>query len=128
MKRFAELFEALDTTTATNLKVAAMVGYFRAAPPADAAWALYILSGRRPRRLIGPALLRRWLVEASALPEWLVEETYAAVGDLAETIALLVSRDAASGVGDATAQVLAMRRRDDDHGHGEDSGIERSDP
>ncbi|MFO1457184.1 MAG: ATP-dependent DNA ligase [Steroidobacteraceae bacterium] len=103
MKRFAELFEALDTTTATNLKVAAMVGYFRAAPPADAAWALYILSGRRPRRLIGPALLRRWLVEASALPEWLVEETYAAVGDLAETIALLVSRDATSSVEDGTA-------------------------
>lgn len=95
MKRFAELFEALDTTTATHLKIAAMVGYFRTAPPADAAWALYILSGRRPRRLVGPALLRRRLVEESALPEWLVEETYAAVGDLAETIALLVSRDAA---------------------------------
>ena len=93
MKRFAELFESLDTTTSTHLKVAAMVGYFRAAPPADAAWSLYILSGRRPRRLIGPALLRRWLVEESALPEWLVEETYAAVGDLAETIALLVSHD-----------------------------------
>lgn len=93
MKRFATLFEALDTTTATNLKIAAMVAYFRAAPAADAAWALYILSGRRPRRLIGPALLRRWLVEEAALPEWLVEETYAAVGDLAETIALLVSHD-----------------------------------
>jgi DNA ligase 1 len=93
VRRFAALFEALDTTTAMSLKVAAMVGYFRVAPPADAAWALYILSGRRPRRLLGPALLRRWLVEASGLPEWLVEETYAAVGDLAETIALLVSHD-----------------------------------
>ena len=61
MKRFAALFEALDTTTATGLKIAAMADYFRAAPPADAVWALYILSGRRPRRLIGPALLRRWL-------------------------------------------------------------------
>ncbi len=68
MKRFAALFEAIDTTTATNLKVAAMVGYFREAAPVDAAWALYILAGRRPRRLIGPALLRRWLVELAALP------------------------------------------------------------
>ncbi|MCU0760158.1 MAG: ATP-dependent DNA ligase [Steroidobacteraceae bacterium] len=107
MRRFAELFEALDTTTATGLKVAAMVSYFRAAPPADAVWALYILSGRRPRRLIGPALLRRWLVEESALPEWLVEETYAAVGDLAETIALLVSHDPASGVSPAAATPAA---------------------
>ena len=107
MKRFAELFEALDTTTATNLKIAAMVGYFRAAPPADAAWALYILSGRRPRRLVGPALLRRWLVEASALPEWLVEDTYAAVGDLAETIALLVSHDPTSGAAPASATPAA---------------------
>lgn len=103
MKRFAALFEALDTTTATNLKVAAMAGYFRDAPSTDAVWALYILSGRRPRRLIGPALLRRWLVEESALPEWLVEETYAAVGDLAETIALLVSHDPASGAPPAIA-------------------------
>jgi DNA ligase-1 len=107
VKRFAELFEALDTTTATGLKVAAMVAYFRAAPPPDAVWALYILSGRRPRRLIGPALLRRWLVEESTLPEWLVEETYAAVGDLAETIALLVSHDPASGVSPAAATPAA---------------------
>lgn len=107
MKRFAALFEALDTTTATGLKVAAMADYFREAPPADAVWALYILSGRRPRRLIGPALLRRWLVEEAALPEWLVEETYAAVGDLAETIALLVSHDPASGGVPATATPAA---------------------
>lgn len=107
MKRFAALFEALDTTTATGLKVAAMADYFREAPPADAVWALYILSGRRPRRLIGPALLRHWLVEEAALPEWLVEETYAAVGDLAETIALLVSHDPASGGVPATATPAA---------------------
>jgi DNA ligase 1 len=90
MRAFSELYEELDTTTSTNLKVDAMVRYFKAAAPADAAWAVYILSGRRLKRFIGPALLRRWLVEESALPEWLVEESYATVGDLAETVALLV--------------------------------------
>ena len=89
MRAFSELYEELDTTTSTNLKVAAMVRYFTAASPADAAWAVYILSGRRLKRFIGPALLRRWLVETSGLPEWLVEESYATVGDLAETVALL---------------------------------------
>lgn len=51
------LYEELDTTTSTNLKVAAMVRYFQSAPPADAAWATYILSGHRLKRFIGPALL-----------------------------------------------------------------------
>ena len=90
MRAFAELYEELDTTTSTNLKVDAMVRFFRASPPADSAWATYILSGRRLKRFIGPALIGRWLVEAAQLPEWLVEETYASVGDLAETIALLM--------------------------------------
>src|ERR1700729_358101 len=89
MKAFAELYEELDTTTSTNLKVAAMVRYLKSAPPADAAWATYILSGHRLKRFIGPALLYRWLTEECSLPQWLVEESRATVGDLAETIALL---------------------------------------
>jgi DNA ligase-1 len=93
MQRFAELFESLDTTTSTTAKVDALIAYFRAAPPEDAAWVVYVLIGRRPKRSVGAALLRRWLVEESQLPEWLVEETYASVGDLAETIALLIEAD-----------------------------------
>lgn len=89
MRAFSELYEELDTTTSTNLKVAAMARYFKSAAPADAAWAAYILSGHRLKRFIGPALLYRWLVEECGLPEWLVEESRATVGDLAETIALL---------------------------------------
>jgi DNA ligase-1 len=89
MRAFSELYEELDTTTSTNLKVAAMVRYFKSAPSGDAAWAAYILSGHRLKRFIGPALLYRWLIEECGLPEWLVEESRAAVGDLAETIALL---------------------------------------
>jgi DNA ligase-1 len=95
MRAFSELYEELDTTTSTNLKVAAMVRYFRSAPAADAAWAAYILSGRRLKRFIGPALLYRWLIDECGLPEWLVEESRAMVGDLAETIALLTDGGAA---------------------------------
>jgi DNA ligase 1 len=98
VRDFAELYDEIDTTTSTNLKVAAMVAYFHRAPPADAAWAAYILSGRRLKRFIGPALLRRWLVEAAGLPEWLVDESYASVGDMAETIALLMETDASARV------------------------------
>ena len=96
MREFAEAFDEIDTTTATSLKVAAMVRYFRSAPAADAAWAAYILSGRRLKRFIGPSLLSRWLIEAAGMPEWLVHESYSAVGDMAETIALLIETDAAA--------------------------------
>jgi DNA ligase-1 len=103
VRAFSELFEELDTTTATNLKVASMVRYFRLAPPADAAWAAYILSGHRLKRFIGPTLLYRWLTEAAALPEWLIEESVAAVGDMAETIALLMQNaDNAAPASDAS--------------------------
>ena len=90
MRAFSELFEALDTTTSINEKLAALIRYFRSAPSSDAVWAIYFLSGRRLKRLIGSATLRAWLLQETQLPEWLLEETYAEVGDLAETIALLV--------------------------------------
>jgi DNA ligase-1 len=102
MRAFSELYEELDTTTSTNLKVAAMVRYFKSAPPADAAWAAYILSGRRLKRFIGPASMNRWLIEACGLPEWLVDESRSSVGDLAETIALLMENTATSVATDAS--------------------------
>ncbi|MFO1467528.1 MAG: ATP-dependent DNA ligase [Steroidobacteraceae bacterium] len=89
MRAFAALYDAIDSTTSTLLKVESMRAYFAAAPPADAAWAVYFLSGRRLKRLVGAAMLRRWLTDLAPLPDWLLEETYAQVGDLAETIALL---------------------------------------
>jgi len=92
MKAFSQLYQTLDQTTSTNAKVAAMSAYFDEAPARDAAWAVYFLSGRRLKRLVGAARLREWLIDMSDLPAWLVEETYASVGDLAETIALLLSR------------------------------------
>src|SRR5690349_24927942 len=67
-----------------------MVAYFRDAQPADAAWAVHFLSGERPKRLIPVRRLAAWATEASDIPEWLFEQCYEAVGDLAETISLLL--------------------------------------
>lgn len=97
MKDFAALYRALDETTRTSEKVAAMAAYFRDAAPEDAAWAVFFLSGRRVKRLVKSADLWSWAIEASGLPPWLFEESYHVVGDLAETIALLLpERTAAS--------------------------------
>ena len=90
MKRFATLYEALDTTTSINAKVDAMVDYFATAPAGDAAWAVFLLMGQRFKRLVRSASLREWATEASGMPSWLFEECYAAVGDLAETITLVL--------------------------------------
>jgi DNA ligase-1 len=90
MKRFSRLYTALDETTATNEKVAALVEYFVSAPPADAAWAVHFLIGRRPKRLVSAPRLRMWAAEEAGVPGWLFEESYHAVGDLAETITLLL--------------------------------------
>ncbi len=92
MIRFARLFEAIDRTTSTNDKVAAMVAYFRGAPPADAAWAVFFLTGRRLKRLLQYPALQQWTLDATSLPPWMLEESYAVVGDGAETMALLMDQ------------------------------------
>ena len=90
MKAFAELYAALDETTKTNEKVEALTRYFASVPPADAAWAATFLIGRRPKRLLESRKLAQWAIEESGIPDWLFGECYHAVGDFAETIALLL--------------------------------------
>jgi len=90
VKAFTELYTALDSTTKTNEKVEALASYLARVPPRDAAWAVHFLIGRRPKRLIASRRLWEWAVEESGLPEWLVGECVDAVGDAAETIALLL--------------------------------------
>ena len=90
MRAFAALYADLDATTSSNAKLAALVAYLRAASPRDAAWAVYFLAGGKPRQLVPVAVLRELAQTASGLPPWLFEESYQMVGDLAETIALLL--------------------------------------
>ena len=90
MRRFTALFMALDATTSTREKVAALAAYFRTAPAHDVAWAVYFLTGRKLKRLVGSRDLREAAIAAAGIPPWLFEASYDAVGDLAETIALLL--------------------------------------
>ncbi|MEP6946714.1 MAG: ATP-dependent DNA ligase [Acidobacteriota bacterium] len=90
MKLFTGLYVELDQTNKTNEKVEAMRFYFENAAPNDAAWALYFLSGRKPRQIVPSKLLREWSLELSGVPEWLFAESRDTVGDSAETMALLL--------------------------------------
>ncbi len=111
MKRFAELYDSVDRTTSTNAKVAAMVAYFQTAPPADAAWAVFFLTGRRLKRLVPSAAIRDWTLQATGLPDWLLQECYAVVGDGAETAALVLDQLAESGAADDTPLSEWVERR-----------------
>ena len=90
MRRFARLYAELDASTSTDAKVASLVRYLADAPAEDAAWGVYFLAGGRPRQAVPTALLRATAVRLAGVPEWLFEESYQAVGDLAETIALVL--------------------------------------
>ncbi|WP_058836387.1 ATP-dependent DNA ligase [Luteimonas abyssi] len=94
MKRFAALYTTLDRSTATLDKRAALVAYFASAPARDAAWALHLLSGGKvagpKRRIAGTRELREWIAAEAGLPDWLGDASYDQVGDLAETLALLL--------------------------------------
>ena len=87
MKHFAQLFAELDASTATSAKVDALKRYFAARRAADAAWAVYFLAGGKPRQVVPTALLRALACRRAGIADWLFDECYQAVGDLAETIA-----------------------------------------
>lgn len=90
MKNFAELIKTLDSSNKTSVKVDALTNYFRNASDEDKVWTIAILSHRRPPRPVNTTLLRLWANELAGIPLWLFEESYHIVGDLAETIALVI--------------------------------------
>jgi len=90
MEQFAELVKVLGTSTKTNDKLNALVAYFNVAQPKDKVWVIAIFSGRRPKRTVNSRLLAQWCIALAKLPDWLFEECYHTVGDLGETIALLL--------------------------------------
>ncbi len=91
MKRFTQLFQAVDGTTSTNAKVLALQDYFHHESAANAVWALYLFLGKTRKRLITSRVLRDIFLRTSNMPEWLFAASYAHVGDSAETIALLLA-------------------------------------
>ena len=90
IESFAALYRLLEETTRTGEKVEALVDYFRQVDAADGAWAVHLLSGEKLKRLVPYSRLRQWGQAGSGLPTWLFEESYQAVGDLAETLSLIV--------------------------------------
>jgi DNA ligase 1 len=117
MKAFADLYQALDQSTRTNDKVDALTAYFLAADAEDAAWAVYFLTGNRPKQAVPSKRLQAIAADAAMMPEWLFTECYEQVGDLAETIAMILppplSHSAVPFSAWVTERVLKLREQDE---------------
>ncbi len=117
MKNFAQLIKALDSTNKTTVKVQALTNYFFEANNSDKVWTIAILSHRRPPRPINTTLLRQWASELANIPLWLFEESYHIVGDLAETIALVVPEAKQSSEKSLTEfleEMIALKKKKDE--------------
>ncbi|MCW5519030.1 ATP-dependent DNA ligase [Aureitalea sp. L0-47] len=116
MKHFAKLIRTIDSTNKTNEKVNALAEYFNIANDSDKLWAIAILSHRRPKRPVNTTLLREWATEQSGIPLWLFEESYHIVGDLAETIALILpktTKESDKSLSQVIAEIISLREMDD---------------
>jgi len=109
MKRFAALFNAIDQSTKTTVKVAALADYFSTAPDDDRLWTIALFSGRRPKRAVTTTKLREWAAERANIPLWLFEESYSIVGDLAETITLVLPPNPTQDDQSLAAWIAALR-------------------
>src|SRR5580704_19656522 len=101
MKAFAQLYLELDRTTRTNEKLEALVKYFRTAEPSDAIWAVYFMTGRRVGRAGSFRRIRDWAAEVSGLAQWMIDECFTLVGDLSETLSLILPEPAEGAVAPA---------------------------
>jgi DNA ligase 1 len=90
MKDFSNLISAIEITNKTNAKIEAIVNYFKVAPDKDKLWLIALFTGKRPSRPVKSNLMKEWCMQITQLPEWLFLESYSSVGDLGETLALLL--------------------------------------
>lgn len=114
MRNFANLIKTLDSSNKTTVKVEALTAYFRTASPEDKVWTIAILSHRRPPRPVNTTLLRLWANELANIPMWLFEESYHIVGDLAETIALIIPANEAYSTKSLTTylqEIIALKSK-----------------
>ncbi|HEY0091727.1 MAG TPA: ATP-dependent DNA ligase [Flavobacterium sp.] len=117
MKHFAELIKALDSSNKTSVKVNALTDYFNRAGDTDKVWTIALLSHRRPQRPVNTTLLRLWANELAEIPMWLFEESYSIVGDLAETIALVIpttKEHTDKTLTEFLQEIIALRKKSDE--------------
>ena len=117
MKHFSELISAIEITNKTNAKIDALVDYFKIASDKDKLWIITLFTGKRPPRPVKTTLMRQWCLEITGYPEWLFLESYSSVGDLGETIALMLPEPVhhiEKSLSTWMEELIALRSKSDD--------------
>ncbi|MEO6346532.1 MAG: ATP-dependent DNA ligase [Aquaticitalea sp.] len=117
MKHFSDLISAIEITNKTNAKIDALVDYLKSAPDKDKLWIITLFTGKRPSRPVKTNLMRQWCLEITGLPEWLFLESYSSVGDLGETIALILpdpTQHIEKSLSDWMSELIALRPKSDE--------------
>ncbi|MEO5790161.1 MAG: ATP-dependent DNA ligase, partial [Gelidibacter sp.] len=117
MKHFSELISAIEITNKTNAKIDALVDYFKMASDKDKLWIITLFTGKRPARPVKTTLMRQWCLEITGYPEWLFLESYSSVGDLGETIALMLPepvQNIEKSLSTWMAELIALRSKSDE--------------
>lgn len=117
MKRFAQLIQELELSNKTNDKIEALVAYFNEADDRDKPYVIAMFTGKKPKRPVNTALIKQWAIELSQLPEWLFTESYHNVGDLSETIALVLppaAQNIAKPLHQWVAELAELAQKDDE--------------
>jgi len=110
MTLFSKLFFELDNTTKTTEKIEALVSFFKTADEQDKIWAVALFTGRQPKRPVNSTLLKQWATELAELPAWLFEECYHSVGDLAETISLVLPNPSLEFSGSLSEWIVSIEQ------------------
>ncbi|OBX26561.1 DNA ligase-1 [Gelidibacter algens] len=116
MKHFSDLISAIEITNKTNAKIDALVDYLNIAPNKDKLWLITLFTGKRPPRPVKTTLMRQWCMEITGYPEWLFLESYSSVGDLGETIALMLpdpTHHIEKSLSDWMTELLALKPKSD---------------
>ncbi|TCK69150.1 DNA ligase-1 [Winogradskyella wandonensis] len=117
MKQFSDLISTIEITNKTNAKIDALVNYFDTAPDKDKLWLIALFTGKRPSRPVKTSLMKEWCMEITNLPEWLFLESYSSVGDLGETMALLLPNNSSHldlSLSEWMTELKALKPKSDD--------------
>lgn len=87
------LFKEIENSNKTLDKLRALEEFFTVATDEDKLWVIALFTSRRPKKPVNTKQMRFWATELAGIPDWMFEECYGVVGDLSETISLIVTRD-----------------------------------
>lgn len=117
MKTFASLIHTLESTNKVLPKLEAIGTFLHQASDEDKLWLLALFTGKKPKRTVSTTSMKEWALEITQLPEWLFVESYSSVGDLGETLSLILpppTHNIDKSLAEWMVDILALSQKSED--------------